>query len=472
MTEFPGFRDFGRIGAVGMLLCWVATYWTMPAILVVSERVRPIEFTPEDISGPASSVASLWKRLRDAWARTFGIPFAWVIDRAPAVRRWSSSASSSPSPVHGLLVRYVMTRPDGIRHEQPAERQEGPRGRGDEQEVRRRHHRLRRIGRDGDPRRPARTDPRAPQGALRAEGRRARGQEAVRRHPRALEDFVPAGPGRRKIPVLLAIKAKLLRARTLGLITDADWEDLERHLPPTPTFARSSQTISPPDIARAFTETDGTRGRIVYISPIDEKLTEDAHYLLRWADAYRETRLPDGSVVLGSGRAVIYADMWAAVIAAIPPAVTFSFLTTALVVLIAFRARRAGLLVLASLLVGIGWLGGLFAILHVRLNFLNFIALPITFGIGVDYAVNIVQRYLLEGKHGALRTVRETGGAVVLCSLTTTLGYLALVSSINFAVRSLGVAAVLGEVCCLLAAVLVLPAALLWWDAPRTRSRT
>ena len=70
-------------------------------------------------------------------------------------------------------------------------------------------------------------------------------------------------------------------------------------------------------MAQAFTEVDGTRGRIVYISPTDPSVTEDAHYLFRWADAYREAKLPDGSVVLGSGRAVIYADMWAAVIAAI-----------------------------------------------------------------------------------------------------------------------------------------------------------
>src|SRR5262249_40910236 len=103
------------------------------------------------------------------------------------------------------------------------------------------------------------------------------------------------------------------------------------------------------------------------------------------------------------------------------------------------------------------------------LNFLNFIALPITFGIGVDYAVNIVQRYVREGAGGALTAVRETGGAVILCSLTTTLGYLALVRSMNYAVRSLGVAAVLGHVSCLLAAVLVLPAGLVWLDLGRPR---
>jgi predicted RND superfamily exporter protein len=138
--------------------------------------------------------------------------------------------------------------------------------------------------------------------------------------------------------------------------------------------------------------------------------------------------------------------------------------------MVAFRGRRASLLVLGSLLVGMGWLGGTFALLHIKLNFLNFIALPITFGIGVDYAVNIVQRYIVDGSTGVLTAVRETGGAVILCSMTTTLGYLALVSSVNHAVRSLGVAAVLGEACCLLAAVLVLPAALLWWDASMGRN--
>ena len=60
--------------------------------------------------------------------------------------------------------------------------------------------------------------------------------------------------------------------------------------------------------------------------------------------------------------------------------------------------------------------------------------------------------------------LRDTGGAVILCSLTTTLGYLALVSSINLAVRSLGVAAVLGEIACLGAVILVLPAGLHWMD--------
>ena len=64
------------------------------------------------------------------------------------------------------------------------------------------------------------------------------------------------------------------------------------------------------------------------------------------------------------------------------------------------------------------------------------------------------------------QAVIETGGAVVLCSLTTTLGYAALTLSVNRAVQGFGVAAVAGEIACVLSGVLVLPA-FLWWRTSR-----
>ena len=78
-------------------------------------------------------------------------------------------------------------------------------------------------------------------------------------------------------------------------------------------------------------------------------------------------------------------------------------------------------------------------------------------------------RYRADGSRDILAALRTTGGAVVLCSLTTMLGYLALVGSHNRAIRSLGTIAVVGEVSCLLAAVTVLPA--LWLLVERRRRR-
>ena len=121
--------------------------------------------------------------------------------------------------------------------------------------------------------------------------------------------------------------------------------------------------------------------------------------------------------------------------------------------------------VVGSLGVGLLWLMLLLAMGRIKINFFNFVALPITFGIGVDYAVNVMQRVLNGG--GVIPAMRSTGGAVVLNSLTTTLGYLALLGSVNQAVRSLGLIAVLGEVCCLAAAMVALPSWLMWRERAR-----
>ena len=51
-----------------------------------------------------------------------------------------------------------------------------------------------------------------------------------------------------------------------------------------------------------------------------------------------------------------------------------------------------------------------------------------------------------------------TGGAVTLCSLTTVIGYSSLLVAHNRALVSFGVLANLGELACLVSALLALPA--------------
>ena len=148
---------------------------------------------------------------------------------------------------------------------------------------------------------------------------------------------------------------------------------------------------------------------------------------------------------------------------------------TSVVVALAFARGKRGLIAVAlslgALVIGMSLMGAVLAIARVRINFLNFVAIPITVGIGVDYAVNVVHRWRLEPPGSIARIVRETGGAVVLCSLTTTLGYLALLTSINQAVRSFGLVAVIGELTCVAAAVVILPAVLATLDQRAERKR-
>ena len=105
--------------------------------------------------------------------------------------------------------------------------------------------------------------------------------------------------------------------------------------------------------------------------------------------------------------------------------------------------------------------------LDIRINFLSFIAFPITFGIGVEYALNVVYRHRQDvqatpriAREQLAAVVSGTGRAVALCSLTTIIGYGSLLLARNQALFSFGVLAVLGEICCLAVAVVALPAAL------------
>nr|WP_240807613.1 MMPL family transporter [Polyangium spumosum] len=450
-TEFRGFRDFGVIGGVGMLLCWIATYLALPSVLTLMERLLPLD----------REAKGVWGRIQRATQGgiAFGKPFAGLAERAPRALALLGAAVA----VAGAVAAVFYVKSDPMEYDLRNLRSD-ERARAEEIRLGELGERITGyVGTDGmailvD--RPEQVEPL--RAALHAKRDAAPPGQKPFEKVHALQDFVPEAQAE-KIPILLDIKERVLKAKRRGAIPDEDWKTIEEILPPD-ELAPFGMADLPAGLARAFTETDGTRGRIVYISPTEGASVDDAHYLFRWADSYRRTVLPDGSVVLGSGRAVIYADMWAAVIDDVPPAVLLSLFATVLAVLIAFRRGRPSIYVLASLLVGVGWMALALVVMKIKLNFLNFIALPLTFGIGVDYAVNIVQRYTREGTGGAIAAVRETGGAVVLCSLTTALGYIALVRSKNFAVRSMGVAAVIGEITCLFAAVIVLPAALVWMD--------
>jgi predicted RND superfamily exporter protein len=133
--------------------------------------------------------------------------------------------------------------------------------------------------------------------------------------------------------------------------------------------------------------------------------------------------------------------------------------------------RRAALYVIGSLFVGVLWLVGATMLLHVKINFCNFVAYPITFGIGVDYAVNVMSRYVQDGERDVSGAVRSTGAAVGLCSLTTIIGYSSLLLAKNRALYLFGATAVLGEIACLTTAVVALPAVLVLLRRRRKRKQ-
>jgi predicted RND superfamily exporter protein len=457
VTDFRGFKHFGIIGGTGMLLCWLATYLFMPAILILFERVRPIQ-------QPTGFVA----RVQGA----FGRPFAFVASRFPAAVAVAGLAITAGSSY--LAYRYVTEDPmeydmkrignDPVEHVGEWKRF----GRMIDQVAGRQ-------GMDGIALATERIEQVLP---LKAELEKVRAEAPDDRKPfKSVVTVYSLLPKKQdeKLELVKDAYETLKNAHDKGFMAEEEWKKIERLLPEERQKKIGIADL-PDQVARHFTEKDGTRGRLVYITPQPGRSVWNGHYLIDWASAIRTTKLPDGSVVKGSGRSVIFADVIINVTEDAPRAIVASLLATLLIILIAFRGRAAGLWVIGSVVVGLVWTVailqvygsdwpwselGRFRMEPLKLNFLNFVAIPITIGVGADYAVNVMQRYRLAGGQ-MKRVVVETGGAVILCSLTTMLGYSALTLSVNRAVQSFGGAAAAGEVCCVLTGVLVLPAILLW----------
>jgi predicted RND superfamily exporter protein len=453
VTEFKGFREFGWIGGMGMLVCWAAAFLALPPILLLTERWAPLERI------------SWWRRALRVHGEgvPFGAPFARAVTAAPR----TITVVGTVLAIAGAVLTVLYIRSDPMEYDTNKIQSD----RSAVAEVHRLFHVASEltgfVGVDGMAVMTDRLDQVAPlKAALEARRDAAPADAKPFKAVHTLQDFVPKDQ-EEKITILMQLRRRILKAHRMGLVKD--WEKIEPYVPPEDLRPFGIDEL-PDAIARPYTEKDGTRGRIVYISPAEGSDTADAHYLLRWADGYRSTVLPDGTEIRGSGRAVIYADMWSAILKDVPRAVAASLIATLAIVLLSFRGRGARLQVILSLLVGVFWTVGVLALWKFKLNFLNFIALPVTFGIGVDYAVNIVQRDL--ELRNPVEVLRRTGGAVVLCSLTTLLGYLALTRSLNYGVRSLGITSVIGETACLVAAAMWLPAALVWLRRQRRAPET
>jgi predicted RND superfamily exporter protein len=454
VTDFRAFRDFGFIAATGMLLCWVVKTLMVPPLLLLLERGRPMTEASSGILGKIRSFGMGYGRI-----------FAWIVPKAPRLLFGVGVVLVLVGAVD--CVRYIARDPMEydlrITENDPSENDElNHAWRGAEAILGSGHGGMVVLADDAN-------EARELQKKLQADWDAAPTDAKPFNAIHSLWDMVPDDQAT-KVPLLLHVGERLRRARDRGFVNDADWKRVKDVLPP-PDLHPYGLADLPELVAAPFAEKDGTRGRLVVIEP-EPGNSNDLRYLLRYSNAFRETRLPSGKVVRGSGRAVIFADILSAVVRDIPKAVSLSLALTVIAVLLTFgRAGWHALTVLFALAVGVAGEAVFLYDADVKLNFLNFSALPITFGIGVDYAVNVVQRYRADGSKDILQVLRTTGGAVVLCSLTTTLAYLALIGSHNRAIRSLGIIAVVGEVSCLLAAVTVLPA--LWLLIERRRaSRT
>lgn len=426
-TQFRGFRDFGIIGAVGMLLCWLSAYTVLPAALAwVGERVR------------AESPARLG---------------GWLLSVVPARPRVLAAVGLGLAALTCAgTLRFLTHDPleDNLRNL-----------RSSTAELRKSRAWMNKFdhafgyGISGGFVVAVPRQSEAP--AVAAELRRVDAGRPVAQHLfsriSTIQDLLPKQQSK-KLVVLAQIR-HLFDGPLRSHLSAERWRELR---PPDHLRALTARDL-PDQLAWPYTERDGTRGRLIFFNTglgVDMwRISSLEHF----AHVVRGLHL--GPHVLVGGSAFVFSDMLAAMERDGPRA-TFAALFGALLVVLALlgTGRHARITLACA---GLGTLSMLSAawLLGIKVNFLDFVALPITIGIGVDYAANIVARARQTTGPGAgRRALGGTGTAVVLCSYTTVVGYASLLFSHNRGIHTFGLSAMIGELTCLSAAVLFAPALL------------
>ena len=428
VTPFRGFRDFGIIAASGMALCWISAFTVLPAGLSV-----------------------LGSRVKGADPARIGAFIARVVPRRP--RAVAAVGTALLVLTTAATVRYLRHDPleddlRNLRSENPALDAEGAWmgkfdkafgngieggfiiGVGDPREAPIVADRLRKVD-EGKP-----------------------NLEHLFSRISTLDDLLPADQVA-KLAVLQDIRESL-DSRLLERLPEDERSRLHKLRPPDDLRPLTNDDL-PAELAWPYTERDGTRGRFVLANTGLGVDTWRVHALENFARVVRGLKL--GPDVLVGGSAFVFSDMLAAMQKDGPRATVTALAGSVLVILILLGTSRYARITLVCAALGVtgmltaGWLLG------IKVNFLDFVALPITIGIGVDYGVNIVTRARQSvGPLPGRQALMTTGAVVALCSYTTCVGYGSLLFSQNRGIHTFGLSAMIGELTCLSAAMLLAPA--------------
>nr|HEX4316099.1 MMPL family transporter [Kofleriaceae bacterium] len=421
-THFTGFTDFAVIGGVGMLVCWLASFTVLPVLVL-----RAAPHATADRASPFGRVVQ----------RVFG-------GRRPALVCAVAGAIALASTT--IAVRYIaadpfeydMTRlrsdaPDALALRGWMDRVNATLGRGLAGISRSTY-----IAVDDVAQIPAVVS------ALHA----AHERDRIVGPTLSILDAVPPDQDA-KLRVLARLRADIDTAEQL---VPADERAELAAMRPADDLRAVTVADLPPELRAKLTERDGRVGTLVAVTPGPSFDEWNGHDLIRFATAVRSLELPGGGTVTTSGASVIFADILTTirhdgVVVTVVAAVAL----TAMVLVVVGRDRRAAAVLAAT---GLGSLAmvAACAVAGLKINFLDFVALPIALGIGIDYAINMA--------HGCADgdALRTTGGSVLVCSLTTLIGYASLLVSSSIAIRGFGLASLIGEVTAVLAALALVPA--------------
>ncbi len=431
-ADFRGFSEFGFIAGTGILFAMGAMTVVVPALLVLCERYRLLDFSGIETEGGDRAPRRGRGRIPGAKGLALGSAALMVAALALLPRVGFQYDFGALEPVYETydakrnLIREVYPsrgrNPAYVLVDDPAE---------------------------------------AP--AV---------QEAVERHARAdtlsptidrvetLQERFPmaAAEQRRKLDRIAEIRALFADP---FLSTDED-EGLARAERAAGTTQPLAIEQLPESIRNRFLSKTGELGGFVVIYP--SVGLADGRASMAFADDVGKIVTEDGSTYYAGSPSIVAADMLRLMRRDAPWMMAGALLMVILLMWINFRSARWVALATAPLAVGVLWMLLAMEVAGLQLNFYNMIVLPAILGIGNDAGVHLIHRYREEGPGSIRHVLRYTGEHIAMGSFTTMIGFAGLLLSFHPGLHSIGELAVAGIGATLLAALFFLPAMLQWLE--------
>lgn len=469
LTSFRGFSEFGLIGAVGMVACWLSTFLLLPASVSAVDGIARRLFPGRSTGAGSATGAStgVQEATAAAGASPLGSVFERTLGRAMQAASGFVSSLSARRPRTILAVAAVLavvaaaplpgylSDPWEYNFARLGSKKSKDTGVG---QWSREANKV--FGVRGSPvllLAEGMEESLALAQAVELKDRQLTQGKYIER-TETIYDRLGGPPDvvAKKLEALSEIRAHIDAAR--GHLKGRDAEIAAEWRPPDGLRALRPEDL-PRQLLEQFREKDGTLGTPVY-AYLNRDISQSRGENILAIDRLLESlHSADGKTVPNASRATVFAAIIHSLERDAPRATLAALLLVIFITAGVTRRMLPAMAVIGALLAGILFTVGGAAWLNVRLNFLNFVAIPLTFGICVEYAINLYERVrVYDGD--VTRGIRSAGGPVFLCSLTTILGYGSLLIADNRALQSFGKYAIAGEISCILTALLVMPAAL------------
>ncbi|MEZ6056374.1 MAG: MMPL family transporter [Planctomycetaceae bacterium] len=265
-------------------------------------------------------------------------------------------------------------------------------------------------------------------------------------------------------------KTAIMTAATTGYLTEhglpAGAQETQFHSPWPEILPPDARKMQQFDRPRYYLSEDGQMGFIQTV-PVDSggNLSGLSPPVVRVRQIVAEVQEDYPQVRIGlTGIPILESDEMQRSQSDMTTASIVSFVGVGLILLIGFRGLRHPMLALIMLLVGLAWSLGYTTLAVGHLNILSVSFAAILIGLGVDFAIHYLARYLELRHQGAellpalQRTSSGVGTGIVTAAVTTAVAFFCACFTSFLGVAELGIIAGGGILVCSAATFLVLPA--------------